>query len=115
MTADPIDADEALRIGLVDRLAPGAAALDETVNEVVRSLLEGGPQALSLCKSLLEGAQSLGFARSAEVCARMIADARTKPEGQAALGAFFDKKPAPWIGSEPWSLAPVKPSEEDQS
>jgi methylglutaconyl-CoA hydratase len=115
LTADPMGADEALQLGLVDRLAPSADRLDETVSSVVQSLLEGGPQALSLCKSLLEGAQTLGFAKSAEVCARMIADARTKPEGQAALKAFFDKKPAPWISNEPWSLDAADSSEEDPS
>nr|MEE4267208.1 enoyl-CoA hydratase-related protein [Candidatus Krumholzibacteria bacterium] len=109
LTAEPIGAAEALQMGLIDRLAADSDGLDDAVNTVVRSLLKGGPAALSLCKSLLEGAQSLGFSRSAELCARMIADARTKPEGQAALQAFFDKKPAPWISAEPWSLSPTDP------
>jgi len=110
LTGDPIDGDTALRLGLVDRLFPAADLIPET-ERLAASLLKGGPQALSLCKSLLEGAQSLGFARSAEITARMIAEARTKPEGQAALQAFLAKEPAPWLDSQAWVM-PRMPGEE---
>ncbi len=105
LTADPLDCATARELGLVDRAASSAAHLDAEVEEVVNSLLKGGPEALALCKSLLEGAQSLGFARSGELCARMIADARTKPEAQAALQAFFARENAPWLLDEPWQLS----------
>lgn len=113
LTAEVITAPEAHRIGLVDRLAaPGE--LDRTVTATVTALLEGGAQALGLCKSLLEGAESLGFARSAEWTARMIAEARTKPEAQAALPAFFAKRPVPWRDPEPWILPPLpEPPDKD--
>lgn len=104
LTADPIDGRQALQLGLVDRLAEGPDELDELVNGTVQSLLMGGPQALALCKSLLEGVQSLGFARSGELAARMIADARTREEGQAALQAFFAREKAPWLEEKPWTL-----------
>jgi methylglutaconyl-CoA hydratase len=111
LTADPISAAEALEIGLVDRLVGTPEELDGLVNTTVQSLLRGGPAALSLCKSLLEGTQSLGFARSAELAARMIAEARTKEEGQAALAAFAAKKPAPWVAEEAWELPAEDTSE----
>ncbi len=106
LTADPIDANHALRIGLVDRLAADDQ-LDEAVAEVVDSLLAAGADALGLCKSLLDGAESLGFARSAELTARMIAEARTKPEAQVALKAFLAKQPVPWLSDTPWILPPL--------
>lgn len=106
LTGDPIGPQEALRIGLIDRLAP-QADLDAAVQEVVGSLLRGGPEALNLCKSLLEGVRSLGYDRSAEFCAKSIADARAKPEAQAALPAFFAGEPAPWAAGEPWRLPPL--------
>jgi methylglutaconyl-CoA hydratase len=108
LTADPIEGQRALQLGLVDRLADDPGDLDDLVSTTVQSLLRGGPQALSLCKSLLDGVQSLGFARSGEVAARMIADARTRPEAQAALQAFFAKNPAPWVDEEPWVLPPLE-------
>jgi len=103
LTADVIDGAEAHRIGLVDRLAADGE-LDVLVESTVKSLLLGGADALGLCKSLLEGAESLGFVRSGELTARMIAEARTKPEAQAALQSFIAKEKAPWADEEKWSL-----------
>lgn len=111
LTADSITAEQALRLGLVDRLASGAEDLDPLLNATIDSLLKGGAAALSLCKSLLEGAESLGFNRSAELTARMIAEARTRPEGQAALAAFGEKKPAPWVSDRTWPGVPAAPEE----
>jgi len=103
LTADVIDGAEAHRIGLVDRLAADGE-LDVLLETTVRSLLLGGAGSLGLCKSLLEGAESLGFVRSGELTARMIAEARTKPEAQAALQSFIAKEKAPWAGDAKWSL-----------
>ncbi len=103
LTAEVIGPRQARRLGLVDRLAENDD-LDGTVEDVVGKLLNNGAQALGLCKSLLEGAESLGFARSAELTARMIAEARTKPEAQAALKAFFAKQPVPWFDDTIWTL-----------
>ncbi len=112
LTAEKIGPREAHRIGLVDRLA-AEGELDTTVETVVNALLKAGADALGLCKSLLEGAESLGFARSAELTARMIAEARTKPEAQAALPAFFAKKPVPWLDETPWTLPPAPTTKDD--
>ncbi|MFH2051682.1 MAG: enoyl-CoA hydratase-related protein [bacterium] len=102
LTGARIDAAEAHRIGLVDVVA-GDGELDAAVAAVVDDLLKAGPEALSMCKSLLDGVQSLGFARSAEFTARMIAEARTKPEAQAALKAFFAGAAPPWVGDRAWT------------
>ncbi len=111
LTADVIGPREALRLGLIDRLAT-EESLELAVEKVVNSLLRAGADALGLCKALLEGAESLGFARSGELTARMIAEARTKPEAQAALPAFFAKQPVPWQDDTPWKLPPVSTGED---
>jgi len=112
LTAEPLSAADALRLGLVDRLAePGG--LDAAVEQTVRAVLECGPAALSLCKSLVDGVVSLGYDRSAEFAARLIAEARTGREGQAALKAFAAREKAPWVTTEAWSL-PAEQTEEDQ-
>ena len=79
---------------------------DVLVESTVRSLLKGGAATLGLCKSLLEGVESLGFARSGELSARMIAEARTNPEAQAALDAFQAKEKSPWVEDTGWFLPP---------
>ena len=109
LTGEAIEADEAFGLGLVDRLASGSdgpGGLDDILEMTVDAILKGGPGALTLCKSLIEGAQSLGFNRSAELTARMIAEARTNDEAQAALASFFERKNAPWVQEEPWSGVP---------
>jgi methylglutaconyl-CoA hydratase len=109
LTAETIDPDEALRLGLIDQLAAGEA-LDEVVGRTVDSLLRGGAATLGLCKNLVEGSASLGFARNAELTARMIAEARQGDEAQAALQAFLTRTSAPWISEEGW-LPPQNESE----
>lgn len=106
LTGLPLDAADALRLGLVDRVAADAAALDPLVEATVAALLVGGPAALGQVKSLVDGVQTLGLARSAEFCARMIAQARTGAEGQAALAAFAERRPAPWAADIAWELPP---------
>lgn len=107
LTGETVTVEDALRLGLVDRLA-GTDQLDAEVELVVRELLKGGPAALGRVKSLVEGVLSLGFDRSAEFSAHAIAEARSLPEGQKALEAFLNKKPAPWTGGDPWPGLPDK-------
>ncbi|MBK9305494.1 MAG: enoyl-CoA hydratase/isomerase family protein [bacterium] len=95
LLGERIDAREAHRIGLVDVLA-GEGELDGAVAGAVRSLLQGGPEALGRIKELVEGAAALPFADSLEYTAGMIAEARTTPQALAALDAFFAKEPSPW-------------------
>ncbi len=104
LTGDEIAAREALRLGLVDRLAePGE--LDAEVTRVVRSLLRGGAAAHARIKQLLEGLDSLGFEGSLDFTARALAEARTGAEAQAALAAFLGKQPAPWTADAgAWTL-----------
>ncbi len=110
LTGDPIAAPVALRIGLVDRLAD-AGELDDAVTRVVRSLLAGGPAAHARIKQTLEGLLSLGFERSLDFTARMLAEARAGEEAQAALAAFLRREPAPWAaGAEAWKLPPLDPA-----
>lgn len=111
LAGEPLDAAAALRLGLIDRLAVADEALDETVEATVGALLAGGPAAQGQVKTLVDGVQTLGLSRSAELCARMIAQARTGTEGQAALAAFAAQRPSPWAQGEPWRLPPLSETE----
>ena len=108
LTGEPVDAVSAREMGLVDHLAADEASLDAETGRVVDALLEGGAAALGRVKALLDGVQSLGYSRSAEQAASMIAEARTGPEGQAALAAFAARQPAPWRTDDKWT-APAWP------
>ena len=93
LTAARIDAQEALRLGLVHRVVP-AKHLDEAVEAEVGCLLAGGPEALAHCKriSLENLPRDPERAGSAELLTRLWAS----PEAQEGLSAFVEKRTPRW-------------------
>ena len=90
-TADVIDAAEALRIGLVNRVVP-VSDLKSATLELARKIAQGPPKALALAKQLLNRAASsdLDTALDREAFAQAIAI--TTEDHQEGLAAFFDKR-----------------------
>ncbi len=93
LTGELIDAEEALRAGFVNAVAP-AGRLMETAHGWARSLAEGGPNALARTKELLR--QFSRQAVSVEEAAKASAAPRLTEECREGLEAFFAKRPAPW-------------------
>jgi len=95
LTGDSIDAVTAERCGLVNGVVP-AEELHTRVALLARSLIEGGPDALALTKQLLQrfSHQALSLAEAAEASAAP----RLTEECRQGLRAFFEKRPAPWVG-----------------
>lgn len=93
LTGELIDADEACRAGLINRVVP-ADSLLPTALEWARSLAEGGPEALAATKDLLRrfSRQAMSIAEAAEASAAP----RLGSECREGLKAFFEKRPAPW-------------------
>jgi methylglutaconyl-CoA hydratase len=93
LTGEVIDAAEACRVGLINRVVAPEQLLDKAM-EWAKSLTDGGPNALALTKSLLQR-----FSRQAlsiEETARASAAPRMSEECQQGLRAFFAKQPNPW-------------------
>ena len=59
-SGQPIGADEALRIGLVDELVPSAAELDATLQRWFKMLAPGSPAAITRVKRALQNKDELG-------------------------------------------------------
>ena len=93
LTGEVIDAAEACRVGLINRVVPPEQLLDKAM-EWARSLADGGPNALALTKSLLQ--RFSRQALSVEETARASATPRLSEECQQGLRAFFAKQPNPW-------------------
>jgi 2-(1,2-epoxy-1,2-dihydrophenyl)acetyl-CoA isomerase len=91
LLADIIDAAEAERIGLVNRVVP-RARLDEVVDEWAERLAAGPPLALRQSKRLLAGAFSASFAEAldAEAAAQSVNVA--SEDTREAIKAFFQKR-----------------------
>jgi enoyl-CoA hydratase/carnithine racemase len=95
--ADIIDAAEAERIGLVNRVVP-VAELDSFVAEWAARLAAGPPLALSCTKSLLDSSMSMTMAEALEREAAAQAVNIASEDGREALGAFLDKRDARFSG-----------------
>lgn len=102
MQASRIQAEEALRIGFVERIVDDGDALDEAVKSIVDEVLTTGPSAVMLAKEL-----TLGFDRwtgSDEELREWTLDFTSKMrgsnEGQEGLSSFLEKRPPNWKPSD---------------
>jgi enoyl-CoA hydratase/carnithine racemase len=97
LLADIIDAAEAERIGLVNRVAP-LDELDKVVGELAARLASGPPIALSLTKTMLNNGFEVSMAQAVEDEARcQTVNARTG-DAVEAMAAFLEKREPRFTG-----------------
>jgi len=93
LTGERFDADRALRIGLVHRIADD---VDAAVAETIALLKSSGPEAVRECKKLIAYVASHDLADAIPYTIDAIATRRVSSEGQGGMGAFLKKEKAPW-------------------
>ena len=92
LTGEAFGADEALRIGLVHKIAP-LAQLDAAVGAIVDALLQGAPGAQAKAKRMIAAVAGKPITPAVMVrTAGAIAEARAAPEGREGLAAFLEKR-----------------------
>ena len=98
MQASRIKADEALRIGFIERIVDGQEDFTDAVESIISEVLTTGPSAATLAKEL-----SVGFDRwtgDDESLRNWTLDFTSKMrgsrEGQEGLSSFLEKRPADW-------------------
>jgi len=91
-TAEVIDAAEAARIGLVNRVVP-AAELRAVTYELARKIAEGPPKVLGMGKALLNRSLETDLARALELEAASQVIAMESEEHREGVAAFFEKRP----------------------
>ncbi|HWI81056.1 enoyl-CoA hydratase/isomerase family protein [Ramlibacter sp.] len=97
LTAERFGAAEALRCGLVHQVVR-AVDLDRTIDTLAQTLIQAGPQAVSLCKELVhEVAEQEITPELIASTVRSIADIRVSPEGREGIQSFLDKRPPSWL------------------
>lgn len=94
LSGELIDANEAMRVGLINEVVPVGQLLDRAL-AMAKACAEGGPQALARTKEYLR--QFSHQVMSIEEAAKASAGPRLTEECQAGLRAFFAKEAAPWI------------------
>jgi methylglutaconyl-CoA hydratase len=98
LTGERFGAEEAQRLGLLSKVS-AAGQLDADLEEILKHLLQGGPQAHAKIKDLI-GAVSRGgpIADAAiEDTARRIAEIRVSPEGKEGIASFLEKRKPRWF------------------
>ncbi len=96
VSAIPFEAEEALRAGLVHRIADGEDDLDRLLDAQIGLALAAAPEAVAWTKELLAEAGGAGDPRVFEFGLRSNLRARTSAIAKAGIGAFLDKRAPPW-------------------
>ncbi len=96
LTAEVFDAEEAFRIGLLSAVV-SVQELDSSIDEMLKHLLAGGPQAMQQIKELIRAVASrpLDDAMVADT-AKRIAEIRVSPEGKEGIASFLEKRKPSW-------------------
>lgn len=94
LTGAPIDAGQAERWGLINRVVPGNLYLDEAV-ALAESLAAGGPHAIETTKRLLDEAS--GYPADLRGAAAVTAAVRVSDEADEGMRAFLEKREPRWL------------------
>lgn len=97
LTGERFEAERALHIGLVHRLADTVEQLDGAVYETVTQLKTSGPDAVRECKKLIAHVASHEPADAVPYTIEAIAGRRVSEEGQEGMKAFLEKRLASWV------------------
>ena len=99
LSAEVFGAEEAHRLGLLSALVP-EPQLDATLEELVKHLLAGGPQAHASIKDLIRAVAGRPIeAALKDDTARRIAEIRVSEEGKEGIAAFLEKRKPGWTKS----------------
>ena len=98
LTAERFSAQEALRIGFVQAVAP-AEALDTAADGIVKALVSASPHAVKEAKRLVRdvAGQPISDALIADTAER-IAAIRASDEGREGVRSFLEKRKPAWLG-----------------
>jgi enoyl-CoA hydratase/carnithine racemase len=96
-TAQPVSAQEALRIGLIDELADAGQARERAL-ELARAIAANSPSTVRALKQMLRAAYGDGLPLAEEQ--RVFQESTRSPDHAEALAAFFEKRPARFGGRD---------------
>lgn len=96
-TGDMIDAREALRLGLLNRVVPGTQLAAETTAYAAK-LAAGPPLAMRAVKRTLFGAQKEALQQALEAEVEQQMRCFASEDSLEGIHAFFEKRPAKFTG-----------------
>jgi len=96
LTAQALDANAACEMGLLHQVVE-SSALDQSVEECIALLLQGGPCAHREAKQLIRDVNTLAVTELPNHTAGLLARLRGSPEGREGLTAFLEKRKPSWM------------------
>ncbi|MDI9336090.1 MAG: enoyl-CoA hydratase/isomerase family protein [Gammaproteobacteria bacterium] len=98
VSAERFSAQRAFELGFAHEVMP-LDQLDTKLLEIQKTILQNGPNALKLCKRLVQDIANLPLheLQVREDTAKRIADARASSEGREGLASFLEKRSPNWI------------------
>jgi methylglutaconyl-CoA hydratase len=98
LTAERFSADVACRIGLISHVVPTLQVMDNTIDEWITGICQNGPEAVTLCKTLIREINSAaGMDEAINIAVQRIAERRISEEGQEGMRAFLEKRQSQWV------------------
>ena len=98
LTGDPIDADEAKRIGLVEKVTPKGEAVAEAKKLAAR-ILSRGPIAVANAKKAIREGMDMAFADGLKREAELFAALFKTRDVKEGVGAFLEKRKPNFTGT----------------
>ncbi|MEO0082955.1 MAG: enoyl-CoA hydratase-related protein [candidate division WOR-3 bacterium] len=95
-TGDMIDAQEALRIGLVNKVVP-MDKLMETAKEMAKKIMNKGPMAIRMTKTVINRGLDCNLTTAKELEIETFALCFATGEPKEGMNAFLEKRKASWI------------------
>lgn len=97
ITAEKFDAKEAHRIGFIHESVP-ADLLDAKVDQIVKAILDNGPNAVVAAKWLVEDVTGAEIEEELlAYTAECIAEIRCSDEGREGVASFLEKRKPNWL------------------
>ena len=97
LTAERFSAAEALRIGFVHEVVQ-AGELNAKVAELSDALVNAGPEAVKLCKNLVQDVAGMDITPELiSMTVASIADVRVSAEGREGVQSFLQKRKPNWL------------------
>ncbi len=95
LSGERISASKALSAGLINEMV-SLSQLDDVVQRWINRFLKNGPEALSVCKDLLEKVPGMSLDQAKKYTADVISNLRISKEGQEGMKAFLEKRKPDW-------------------
>jgi len=97
LTAEPVDAEEAFRIGLVNKVVPSEKVLSEA-EEVAKGITTKGPIALRYAKEAVNKGLDLTLEQGLRLEADLYFLIQTTADRMEGIRAFLEKRPPQFRG-----------------